>query len=203
MSLWNKMQKYEKHRQLRVFQILRHSALILLALSLVGCVTYKKQSKYMDAVEAPFHDLNLIQKGIPSVLVEAEIAPYLVPSDQSCVALSASIYELDVALGSDQKGSLRDPTMYERAIEELDEQAVDAIRNTTESIVPFRGWVRKLSGAARHSKRIARAKAAGMIRRAFLKGVRVSKNCPMVMPQQPFGPTTLNVAPLKKVNGRT
>ena len=91
-SLSNKMQKYEKHKLLQVF---RHSALILFALSLTGCVVQHKQSKYIDAVEAPFHDLNLIQKSIPSVLVEAEAAPYLVPTDQSCEALSASIYALD------------------------------------------------------------------------------------------------------------
>lgn len=186
-----------------LFQVLCRSVLILFVLSLTGCVTHKKQSKYMDAVEAPFHDLNLIQKGIPSILVEAEIAPYLVPSDQSCEALSASIYELDVALGADQKGHLKDPTMYERAMEELDEQAVDAIRNTTEGVVPFRGWVRKVTGAARHAKRISRANAAGLIRRSFLKGIRVSKNCPMVIPQQPYGPTALNLLPFKKLNGRT
>lgn len=194
-SLWNKMQKYDGYADSRVFQIVRNVSLVLLVLLFSGCVVHQKQSKYIDAVEAPFHDLNLIQKGIPSVLVEAEIAPYLVPSDQSCEALSASIYALDEALGSDQKGHLNDPTMYDRAVEELDSQAVDAIRNTTESILPFRGWVRKLSGAARHSKRIARANAAGLIRRAFLKGVRVSKNCPMVIPQQPFRPSALNHTP--------
>lgn len=203
MSLRNKMQIYEGYTLFRVLNILRSSTLILLALSLTGCVVHQTQSKYIDAVEAPFHDLNLIQKGIPSVLVEAEIAPYLVPSDQSCEALSASIYELDEALGSDQKGHLADPTLYERAVEELDAQAVDAIQNTTESLLPFRGWVRKLSGAARHSKQIARANAAGLIRRAFLKGIRVSKNCPMVIPQQPFGPTTLNLKPFIQLSGRT
>lgn len=199
-SRWNKMQKYQNNG---LSYLLFQSACIVLVLSLTGCVVHQKQSKYIDAVEAPFHDLNLIQKGIPSVLVEAEIAPYLVPSDQSCEALSASIYALDVALGSDQEGHLRDPTMYDRAVEELDEQAVDAIRNTTEGFLPFRGWIRKISGAARHSKQIARANAAGLIRRAFLKGVRVSKNCPMVIPQQPYGPTALSVLPLKPLNGRT
>jgi hypothetical protein len=203
MSQWNKMQKYDEYTESRLFQIARNVSLVLFALLFSGCVVHQKQSKYIDAVEAPFHDLNLIQKGIPSVLVEAEIAPYLVPSDQSCEALSASIYALDEALGSDQKGHLNDPTMYDRAVEELDSQAVDAIRNTTESILPFRGWVRKLSGAARHNKRIARANAAGVIRRAFLKGVRVSKNCPMVIPQQPFGPTTLNNIPFTHFNDGT
>lgn len=35
-------------------------------------------------------------------------------------------------LGSYQKGHLSDPTIYERADDELDFQVVDAIQNTTE-----------------------------------------------------------------------
>ena len=137
------------------------------------------------------------------MLVEAEISPYQVPVDQSCEALSTSIYALDEALGVDQKGHLIDPTLFERAVEELTSQTVDAIQNNTESLLPFRGWVRKLSGAARHTKRIARANAAGLIRRSFLKGVRVSKSCPMVIPQQPFGPAVLNLIPLQQLNRGT
>jgi hypothetical protein len=151
-----------------------------------------KQSRYIDAVEAPFNDLNLVQAGIPSILVEAEIAPYLVPMDQSCEALDSSIHQLDIALGADQTGHASDPTLYERALDEADNQAVGAIRSTTESMLPFRSWVRKLSGADRHTKQVARANAAGLIRRAFLKGVRISKNCPMVMPQQPYGKTAFD-----------
>jgi hypothetical protein len=143
-------------------------------------------------VEAPFNDLNLVQAGIPSILVEAEIAPYLIPRDQSCEALATSIYELDIALGADQIAHASDPTLYQRALDEADNQAVGAIRSTTESILPFRSWVRKLSGADRHSKQVARANAAGLIRRAFLKGVRISKSCPMVMPQQPYGKTAFD-----------
>lgn len=200
MSRWNKMQTYKKNTLLRVW---RNTALILFVISMTGCVVHQKQSKYIDAVEAPFHDLNLVQQGIPSILVEAEMAPYAIPDDQSCEALTKSIYELDVALGADQKGHENDPTLYQRAIDEIDEHAVDAIRNTTESVVPFRGWVRKLSGAARHEKKISRANAAGLIRRSFLKGIRVSKNCPMVLPQQPFGPTAMNLKPFKHINDGT
>jgi len=44
-------------------------------------------------------------------------------------------------------------------------------------VIPFRGWIRKLTGAERYSKRVAAAITAGAVRRAFLKGVRVMKNC--------------------------
>jgi hypothetical protein len=186
------MQPHEKNNLIWI----RHLSIgVLLALMLSACVTPQKQSRYIDAVEAPFNDLNLVQAGIPSVLVEAEIAPYLVPTDQSCEALASSIYELDTALGADQTGHASDPTLYQRALDEADNQAVGVIRSTTESILPFRSWVRKLSGADRHAKQMARANAAGLIRRAFLKGVRVSKSCPLVMPQQPYGKNALDHPP--------
>jgi hypothetical protein len=43
--------------------------------------------------------------------------------------------------------------------------------------VPFRGWVRKLSGAERYSKEVAAAIAAGTVRRAYLKGLGEAKGC--------------------------
>jgi hypothetical protein len=43
--------------------------------------------------------------------------------------------------------------------------------------VPFRGWVRKLSGAERYSRQVAAAIAAGAARRAFLKGLAQGKGC--------------------------
>jgi len=43
--------------------------------------------------------------------------------------------------------------------------------------VPFRGWLRKLSGAELHSKKVAKAIAAGTIRRAFIKGIKSTKQC--------------------------
>lgn len=44
-------------------------------------------------------------------------------------------------------------------------------------MIPFRGWVRKLSGAERHSRKVEAAIAAGTVRRAFLKGVAITKDC--------------------------
>ena len=44
-------------------------------------------------------------------------------------------------------------------------------------IVPFRGWVRKLSGAERHARDVAAAIGAGAVRRAFLKGIAGQRGC--------------------------
>src|SRR5664280_2970956 len=58
--------------------------------------------------------------------------------------------------------------LIERGSNEAKSSAVDALRSTTEGIVPFRGWVRKLSGAERYSHKVAASIAAGTVRRAFL-----------------------------------
>jgi len=44
-----------------------------------------------------------------------------------------------------------------------------------ESLIPYRSWVRKLSGAERASKAVAAAISAGMVRRGFLKGMLQSQ----------------------------
>ena len=38
-------------------------------------------------------------------------------------------------------------------------------------VIPFRGWIRKLSGAERHDKYVQAAITAGAVRRAYLKGL--------------------------------
>ena len=55
--------------------------------------------------------------------------------------------------------------------------ANDALMGAAQSVIPFRGWVRKLDGAERHSREVAAAIAAGSVRRAFLKGVGQTLGC--------------------------
>jgi hypothetical protein len=44
-------------------------------------------------------------------------------------------------------------------------------------VIPFRGWVRKLTGAERHDKLVQSAITAGAVRRAYLKGLGEAKGC--------------------------
>ncbi len=152
---------------------------VLLALLLVACTT-QKQSRVVDAAATPLGDLNVVHAEIPAVLVDAQKEPYSVPSDQSCASLVASVRALDEVLGPDldAPASASNPGLIERGSSAAGTAAVGALRRTAEGVVPFRGWVRKLSGAERYSKQVAAAIAAGTIRRAFLKGLRVSKECP-------------------------
>jgi len=154
-------------------------ALAILAASLVACTT-QKQSGVVAAAAAPLNDLNLVQTEIPEVLMAAKQDPYSVPADQGCLSLDASILAMDEVLGPDlDELALADkPGLVDRGSIAAGNAAVGALRRTAEGVVPFRSWVRKLSGAERHSRRVSAAIAVGVVRRAFLKGLRASNKCP-------------------------
>ena len=150
----------------------------LLAVALVACSTPEK-SRISDAGSAPLADLNIVRANIPVVLLEAKKQPHAIPSDQTCSALTGQIQALDEALGPDldAPASESNPSLIERGVTTAGDAAVDAIKGAAEGILPFRGWLRKLTGAERHSKEVSAAIAAGSVRRSFLKGFRAARNC--------------------------
>ena len=157
-----------------------------LALSLAGCASpdtakgaAKEGIQLQKAVEAPLADLNLVQEKIPVVLEAAVKAPYALPSERTCPALANEVRALDAALGADldTPPTIGNPGLLARGTNMVGDAANDALRGAAESVIPFRGWVRKLDGAERHSKEVAAAIAAGSVRRAFLKGVGQTLNC--------------------------
>jgi hypothetical protein len=147
-------------------------------LALAACAS-SDPARVTGAVIAPLNDLNLVNADIPAALVVAERQPYAYSKDTSCEAIRGELRELDAALGPDLDAAASDanPGLIERGSTEAKNAAVGAIRNTTEGVVPFRGWIRKLSGAERYSKRVAAAIAAGTVRRGFLKGLAVAREC--------------------------
>jgi hypothetical protein len=153
-------------------------ALASLIMLLSACAT-QDQSRVVDAAVAPLNDLNLIHAEIPASLQAAQQQPYAIPPDVTCDALVAEVHELDTVLGPDLDAPATEsnPSLIERGVEHAQNAAIGALRRTTEGAVPFRGWVRKLSGAERYSKRVAAAIAAGTVRRAFIKGLMASKTC--------------------------
>ena len=144
---------------------------IVLALSIAGCASNdtaqaaaRQGVQVQKAVEAPLADLNLVQEKIPPVLQAAVKAPYALPSQRACPDLDTPPTE-------------GNPGLVERGANALGDAADSALRGAAESVIPFRGWVRKLDGAERHSKEVAAAIAAGSVRRAFLKGVGQTLGC--------------------------
>jgi hypothetical protein len=156
----------------------RRLAAVLLAVPLAAC-TVAKPNRVEGAVTSPLNDLNVVRVAIPPLLDSAEKQPYEVPADLSCNALRARVKELDEVLGPDVDVPPPDANAdyVDRAETTAGDEAIGALRRTAEGFVPFRGWVRKLTGAERYSKRVAAAIAAGTARRAFLKGIRTSRGC--------------------------
>lgn len=162
---------------------LRHSARLMAPLLLVaalgGCATSQGDQAIVNAATTPLNDLNLVHAAIPEVLAAAQRNPYGLPASRECAALNTDIHALDEVLGADLDTPATDanPSLLERGGNAAGDAAVGALQRTTEGIIPFRGWIRKLSGAERHSRRVIAAITAGTVRRAFLKGLRVAQGC--------------------------
>ncbi|WP_374674600.1 hypothetical protein [Ideonella sp.] len=130
------------------------------------------------AVTSPLADLNLMQTSVPPVLQAARRAPYA-PVPPGCDGLAQEVLALDDALGPDldRPSTEADPSLLERGAQELGGAAAGALKSAAEGLIPFRSWVRKLTGAERHSREVAAAIAAGAVRRAYLKGLGQARHC--------------------------
>lgn len=147
----------------------------LLSLGLLAACSSTDTRKVSDAATTPLSDLNVVRADIPDVLRAAAAAPYAPPADTSCPALVADIRALDEVLGPDLdapsgKGG---PSLLERG----EDAATGALQRTAEGVIPFRGWVRKLTGAERYAKQVSAAITAGGVRRGFLRGLAAGKAC--------------------------
>lgn len=148
-------------------------------------------SRVGEAVTAPLADLNLMRTKIPDILIEARKAPYHPPGECDCDALGKEIQALDEALGADldAPSEQEDASLIERGGSEVGDAAIGAIRSAAVGWIPYRGWVRKLTGAERHSKEVAAAVSAGIVRRAYLKGLGEARGCaPPAAPLPPKPP---------------
>jgi len=131
------------------------------------------------AAITPLSDLNVVQQKIPAALLEArDGGAYKVPPKLDCPSVQYEITRLDVALGADFDAGDKDkPSLLERGGDMAENYGVGFVRRTMEGFVPFRSWLRKLTGAEKHSKQVAAAIAAGGVRRAYLKGLRQGLGC--------------------------
>lgn len=144
------------------------------ALLLTACAGPTAQ-KVSTAATTPLSDFNLVRADIPDVLRAAQRAPYAAPADASCAGLRAAVRALDEVLGADLDSPASDahPSLLERG----EGMATGALQRSAEDVVPFRGWVRKLSGAERYSRQVAASITAGGVRRAYLKGLAAAGHC--------------------------
>jgi len=134
-----------------------------------------KRESVQQAVAAPLRDVNVLRTKIPVVLLEAMADPYKRPPHTACAAIAAEILPLNGALGAD----LDEPaTSEDDLMERGKDAALGAVAGFASDVIPFRGWVRKLTGAERHDSLVTAAITAGGVRRAYLKGLGEAHSCP-------------------------
>lgn len=164
------------------------SLLLLGALPLAGCMTTRadgsskvqttgeaNRENITGAVAAPLRDLNVLRTKIPAVLLSAMADPYARPANTRCPTLNALLTPLDQALGADLDIA---PTDEDDLLVRGREGALGAVASVASGAIPFRGWVRSLTGAEQHDKLVQAAITAGAVRRAYLKGLGEAKGCP-------------------------
>ena len=126
------------------------------------------------AVVSPLRDVNVLRTKIPQVLLDAMADPYALPEPANCARITGMILPLNGALGADLDEPAQDEDdlmVRGRGV------ALGAVAGAASGLIPFRGWVRKLSGAERHDSLVAAAINAGAVRRAYLKGLGESRGC--------------------------
>ncbi|MFN4092343.1 MAG: hypothetical protein ACK4FG_05565 [Brevundimonas sp.] len=167
---------------------MRVSAVVLITvLALGGCTMARAvgdgantvASGFGDAITAPMEDFNLRRQVIPTVLLQAEANPYDMRNMNRCSTIAAEIVRLDEALGpdADEPPAPDGRVMSERAADAAAQGALGLIRDTTTDFIPGRSWIRRLSGAEQHSRHVQSAIQSGRLRRAFLKGMGMQRNC--------------------------
>jgi hypothetical protein len=164
-----------------------HALALLMLLALPACATapadgsskiqttsQANRENLQSAMESPLRDVNLLRTKIPAVLLDAMADPYARPRPLNCATISAQLAPLNGALGAD----LDEPATDEDDLMERGrETALGVMAGAASSVIPFRGWVRRLTGAERHDKLVTAAVTAGAVRRGYLKGLGESKGC--------------------------
>jgi hypothetical protein len=122
-----------------------------------------------EVAKTPLRDLNIDGRDIPEALQVAARDPYATAGLRKCGAIVAEIAALDGALGAD----------YDIATAEDGDRISEGRigQSVVGSIIPFRGIVRELTGAAANDRNLRAAYTAGMVRRAFLKGWGLGRGC--------------------------
>lgn len=125
-----------------------------------------------DAVEVaktPLRDLNIDARDIPEALKVAVKNPYATARLKTCNTIIADIAELDRVLGADY--DIAEDDGNDRLSEGRIGQSIIG------GMLPFRGILREVTGAASNDRLLRAAYTAGMVRRGFLKGLGLGRGC--------------------------
>ncbi|WP_448502330.1 hypothetical protein [Sphingomonas sp.] len=124
-----------------------------------------------DIATQPARDVGAVKREVPSVLLAAAESPYASDDLANCAAIAGNIAALNAVLGDDYD--------VPRAEDKQDagKMAEAGGKFVVNTILPFRGLVREVSGAAAADRRLEAAQDAGIARRGFLRGLQVARKC--------------------------
>jgi len=122
-----------------------------------------------EVARTPLRDLNIAARDIPAVLQTATSDPYALTGMDSCNAIVTDIAGLDSVLGADYDIAL------DNGSDRFSEGRIG--QSVVGSVLPFRGILREVTGAAANDREVRAAYTAGMVRRAFLKGLGLGRGC--------------------------
>ncbi|SFJ82198.1 hypothetical protein SAMN03159338_2449 [Sphingomonas sp. NFR04] len=142
-----------------------------LAAALITAPALAQQKQSVgDGAQAPLRDLRINEKKIPDVLLLAASAPYSSQGTKSCTQIRSGIANLNAVLGTDADAP-------EAKGGNGGAIAAAGSRAIVGTLIPGFGLVRMVTGADKQEKRVTAAIYGGTIRRAYLKGLGVSKGC--------------------------
>lgn len=133
-----------------------------------------------DVALTPLSDLNLTRDPIPPILLWARDNPYANEGMDECENIRSGIGDLDAVLGDD---------VDTESEEERRLTVTGVAQRAVGMFIPFRGIIREISGANSHEYEFRQAIAAGLMRRAYLKGLGEARECPY--PARPMPPEML------------
>ena len=124
-----------------------------------------------DIVTQPARDVGIQRTTIPAVLELAADDPYSMTGARTCAQIAASVIALNDVLGPDFDAPPAETGNQAGRVAEAGGRAL------VDSLIPFRGVVREISGAAGADRRLQAATHAGVARRGFLRGLHRARGC--------------------------
>ncbi|WP_422343346.1 hypothetical protein [Parasphingorhabdus sp.] len=125
-----------------------------------------------DAATTPAKDVGLKKTKIPAKLIAIQDNPYSLDGLRRCAAIIKEVKELNDVLAADVNEEVD-----KSKAEKREETAGRVAGGLIGGLIPFRGIVREISGAAGDERKYNAAVYAGVVRRGFLKGVGLERGC--------------------------
>lgn len=157
---------------------MRKAILIVPLILLTGCASFSEELDHFTfAASSPLRDVNLMQEPIPGQLRSLR-QPYGFTDQGGCEAWTQEIRELEAALIANEGrrvGYRRDSDTFVGRSGNLRDVGV---KSAASQILPFRGVIRQVSGAAQFEQQANRASDKARYRIGYLVGLGRASRCP-------------------------